>query len=134
MWLSTTAITGISLLALQFTPIAQARPANLPDKGGDGVVADEYIVVLKDLTDSGFAKHISWAFDLGSRSRGGGPSLIEAYTTSNLRVYHGSFDRKTVEKIAINPEVTICSHQVRLEVWIAKKNPDFPIIGAVHRA
>lgn len=106
MWFSTTAITKILLLALQFTSIARAHPANILDKSGDsGVIAGEYIVVLKDLTDSEFSKHISWVSDLDSKSRE--KALVEKYSIDSLRAYHGSFDRETIRKIASNPEVTM---------------------------
>lgn len=105
MWFSAAVVTEVFLLAIQFTSITQARPANVLDYGSDsGIIAGEYIVVLKDLADSEFAKHISWALDLGLKSQGGS-SLIETYKISSLRAYHGSFDRETIREIAISPEV-----------------------------
>lgn len=107
MWFSAAVIIEVFLVALQFTSIAQARPENVLDNASDsGIIAGEYIVVLKDLTDSDFAKHLSWASDLSSRSREE-PSLIETYKINSLRAYHGSFDRETIRKIAISPEVSI---------------------------
>lgn len=105
MWLPTTAITEIFLLALQFASITQARPTNVPDNDDSSVIAGEYIVVLKDLTDNEFTKHISWVSDLGQNSRE--ESLIEKYSIDNLRAYHGSFGRKTIRMIASNSEVAI---------------------------
>lgn len=105
MWFSAAVVVEVFLLAIQFTSITQARPANVLDNSSDsGIIAGEYIVVLKDLADGEFEKHISWALDLGSKSRGG-PSLIETYKIRSLRAYHGSFDRETIGKIAISPEV-----------------------------
>lgn len=107
MWFSAAVITEVFFAALQFTSIAQARPAIVLDNVSDSdIIAGEYIVVLKDLTDNDFAKHLSWASDLSSRSREG-PSLIETYKISSLRAYHGSFNRETIGKIAISPEVSL---------------------------
>lgn len=107
MWFSAAVITEVFLVALQFTSIAQARPANVLDNASDSdIIAGEYIVVLKDITDSDFVKHLSWASDLSSRSREE-PSVIETYRISSLRAYHGSFDRETLAKIAISPEVNL---------------------------
>ncbi|KAL0639172.1 hypothetical protein Q9L58_001858 [Maublancomyces gigas] len=105
MWLPTTAITEIFLLALQFASITQARPTNVPDNDDSSVIAGEYIVVLKDLTDNEFTKHISWVSDLGQNSREEPAPLIEKYSIDNLRAYHGSFDRKTIRMIASSSEV-----------------------------
>lgn len=107
MWLPTTAITEIFLLALQFASITQARPTNVPDNDDSSVIAGEYIVVLKDLTDNEFTKHISWVSDLGQNSREEPAPLIEKYSIDNLRAYHGSFDRKTIRMIASSSEVAI---------------------------
>lgn len=106
MWLPTTAITEIFLLALQFASVTQARPTNLPDKNDDSsVITGEYIVVLKDLTDNEFTKHISWVSGLDSNSQR--EPLIEKYSIDSLRAYHGSFDLKAIKKIASNSEVAI---------------------------
>lgn len=123
MWFSTIAITEILLLALQFTSIARAHPANILDKSGDSsVIAGEYIVVLKDLTDSEFAKHISWVSDLDSKSRE--KALVEKYSIDSLRAYHGSFDRETIRKIASNPEVTIATFPFLAKYCLGSRLPN----------
>lgn len=119
MWFSSASTTKLLFIALRLTYASKARPTYvLGNSGGNNVITDEYIVVLKDLlTDSDFAKHVSWVSDLGLKPQSGNYQL-KAYNINGLRACHGLFSRKVIENITADPGVTILYPFFPFFLWL----------------
>ncbi|KAK2740928.1 Subtilisin-like protease 3 [Myotisia sp. PD_48] len=93
------------------------------------IVADSYIVVLKDgVSTEDFNAHVAWVsntHDANKIKRGGNTmGMQRKYEINNWKGYNGFFDEETLEEILNNPKVKYVEHDrtVTVDAWATQPN------------